>query len=55
MDSTQQILSNAYRNVLTGLPQHWLDRGKSHDVEYAKLSRAPSISVQSSSDVTRFC
>lgn len=38
MDSTQQILANAYRDVLTGLPQHWLDRSQSHDVEYAKLS-----------------
>ncbi|MHC8383128.1 hypothetical protein [Pseudomonas sp. LB3P14] len=38
MDSTQQILANAYRDVLIGLPQHWLDRSRSHDVEYAKLS-----------------
>jgi len=38
MDSTQQILANAYRDVLTGLPQHWIDRSRSHEAEYAKLS-----------------
>lgn len=38
MDSTQQTLANAYREILTGLSQHWLDRSRSHEAEYAKLS-----------------
>lgn len=38
MDSTQQTLANAYRDVLTDLPQHWLERSQSHDAEFAKLS-----------------
>jgi len=38
MDSSQQALADAYRDVLVGLPQHWLDRSRSHEVEYAKLS-----------------
>jgi hypothetical protein len=38
MERTQKTLANAYREVLTGLPQHWLDRSKSHEVEFAKLS-----------------
>lgn len=38
MDSMQQALADAYRDVLADLPQHWLDRSQSHDREYAKLS-----------------
>lgn len=38
MDSTHQTLANAYRDILIDLPQHWLDRSRSHEAEYAKLS-----------------
>lgn len=38
MDSMQQTLAKAYHDVLTVLPQHWLDRSKIHHSEYAKLS-----------------
>lgn len=38
MDSTQQTLANVYRDILSDLPQHWLDRSRSHEAEYAKLS-----------------
>lgn len=38
MDSTQQTLADAYRDILSGLPQHWLDRSRSYEAEYAKLS-----------------
>lgn len=38
MNSSQQILANAYRDVLLSLPQHWLDSSRSHDAEFAKLS-----------------
>lgn len=38
MDSTQQTLAEAYYDVLNVLPQHWLDRSKSQDPEYAQLS-----------------
>jgi hypothetical protein len=38
MDSTQQALADAYRDVLADLPQHWLDCSRSHEGEYAKLS-----------------
>lgn len=38
MDNTQQSLANAYYEVLEDLPQHWLDRSRSHEAEYAKLS-----------------
>lgn len=38
MDSTQQALANAYHDMLTVLPQYWLDRSRSQDTEYAKLS-----------------
>lgn len=38
MDSSQQTLADAYRDILSGLPQHWLDRSRSHEAEYAKLS-----------------
>lgn len=38
MDSTQQALANAYRDVLAYVPQHWFDRSQSHEAEFAKLS-----------------
>ena len=38
MDSAQQTLAEAYYDVLNALPQHWLDRSKTQDPEYAKLS-----------------
>lgn len=38
MDSAQQHLASAYREVLAALPQHWLDRSRSHELEFAKLS-----------------
>ncbi|WP_122550529.1 hypothetical protein [Pseudomonas viridiflava] len=38
MDSPQQALADAYRDVLKDLPQHWLDRSRSHEAKYAKLS-----------------
>ena len=38
MDSTHQTLANAYRTILTNLPQYWLDRSQSHEADFAKLS-----------------
>ncbi|BAP45787.1 putative uncharacterized protein [Pseudomonas sp. StFLB209] len=38
MDNTQQRLASAYHEILKGLPQHWLDRSRSHEAQYAKLS-----------------
>lgn len=38
MDSTQQTLTRAYRDILSDLPLHWLDRSRTHDDEFAKLS-----------------
>jgi hypothetical protein len=38
MDSKHQTLANAYRTILTNLPQHWLDRSQSHEADFAKLS-----------------
>lgn len=38
MDSTQQTLIQAYREILSDLPTHWLDRSRAHEAEFAGLS-----------------
>lgn len=38
MDHAQQSLAKIYRDILSDLPEHWLDCSRSHEAEYAKLS-----------------
>lgn len=38
MDSTQQTLIQAYREILSDLPTQWLDRSRAHEAEFAGLS-----------------
>ena len=47
MDNMQQTLIHTYREILSGLPPHWLDRSREHDVEFSKLSGLflPGVSV----------
>lgn len=38
MNSTHQVLTSAYREILSELPQHWFDCSRAHEPEFAKLS-----------------
>lgn len=38
MDSMQENLTRAYRNILSEVPPHWFDRSRIHEAEFAKLS-----------------
>lgn len=38
MDCTHHALTSAYREILSELPLHWLDRSRAHEPEFAKLS-----------------
>lgn len=38
MDSMHSALTSAYSEILSELPLHWLDRSRSHESEFAKLS-----------------
>lgn len=38
MESLQQTLTQAYRDILVDLPSHWMNRSRIHEAEFAKLS-----------------